>query len=149
VTVQAPGRRALRDVIAAAIWARVTQEDGIVDWADLWPVDREEFEEDADAVLAALVAEGYSVPKLPEADLGRRGLDDPIAAAIDTLAREAVYQLVLAEESLLWEDFSAIGERDWEAVVQRVRERTEANKPTRTGLLDAYEYLAARAEVSR
>lgn len=154
---------ALRDVIAAAIWRRVTEdEDNDVRWDDLWPADREEFEQDADAVLEDLAEEGYvvvqSAGKLADAldVVGGKAWPPPpaarptdtTAAAVDALAREVVHRMVLADASVQWEDYPQLGENDWAAVVKRVLERAEADKPDRKALLDAYEYLTARAEAT-
>lgn len=143
--------QALRDVIASAIWRRVTDEDGTTDWDDLWPVDRAEFEQDADEVLASLVAEGYSTPQLLEP--GQESPEDNAAAAIDVLAREALYRIVFAGLSIdeianpSVDGHPNVTQQGRTALVQRVRERAEAVKPDPAALLDAYECLAATADV--
>ena len=125
----------LENVIAATIWRRVAREDGT--WEDLRPGDREEFELDAQAVLEAMVAAGYKPPEqIPDTFD-----DDPV----DILAREAMYQMVLTDRYLRWVDFPTITKQDQEAIGQRLRQRAEADKPTRAALIDAYEYLVAKA----
>lgn len=125
----------LRNVIAAAIWRRITRDDG--SWDEQLPIHREEFIDDADAVLTALVAEGYRLPEK---------VDLTPESAVDILAREAAYKLTLADAGLLWEDYPDIGETDWEAVVVRVLDRAKADKPEPAELVDAYEFLSARAD---
>src|SRR5438445_6968118 len=143
MTDHPPNGEALRNVIGAAICRRATREDG--DRTDQETSDCEEFLDDADAVLAALVAGGYSVPApLPVTDP-----DESTARAIDTLARESASRVVLATGAVHWEDYPGIGEQDRESVVRRITERAASDRPDPTVLLDAYEYLAARAEVGQ
>lgn len=53
-------RAEVRDVIARAIWRRVTRDNqNGINWGDLYPVDTEEFYADADAVLDALAEGGF------------------------------------------------------------------------------------------
>lgn len=91
---QAPSRPNLRNVIAAAVWKRVTQDEGSFD--DLWPIDREEFEQDADAVLAALTRSGFHIVARPVFEQFRdgallaaeNGLDE-LAEVLDEMAEQA------------------------------------------------------------
>jgi len=136
-----PESEDLRDVIAAAIWRRVTREDG--NWSDQLSVDQEEFLDDADAVLAALVAEGYS---RPERLISGRDAD-ATATATDTLARESIFRMIENAGLVVWVEYPGLTEQNCGAVAMRILERIQADRPEPAVLLDAYEYLSSRSEV--
>ena len=72
---------------------------------------------------------------------------DATTDAIDVIARAVIEQMLDPMDlGDLWDDYPEIGEDDWRAVVSRVRDRVEADKPDVETYKAAYAHLQGRAE---
>jgi hypothetical protein len=75
--------------------------------------------------------------------------DERLTEAIDTLARQCVADVIESNTDateLGWESYPEVGEQDWEAIVDRVRQVAKSIQPSIFQRNAAYEFLSARSE---
>lgn len=75
-------------------------------------------------------------------------MPDDITAAIDSVARQLVWQLVEDHAGEAWESFPEVDQDDWLRIVKRAKALAEAPLPEVGEYRDAYVLLGMRAQQS-